>query len=133
MRFSTRTTYGLRAMIYLASRYNNKNISIAEIAREENISSGYLEKLFKELKKNDLVKSVKGVRGGYSLSKEADKLSLYDIVMILEGSLSLFECISEDGKLLCEGKNPCAVPRVLLRVQNAINKTLKSMTLKDLL
>ena len=133
MKFSTRTTYGLRAMIYLASRENKENISIAEIAREENISGGYLEKLFKELKKNNLVKSVKGAQGGYSLFGEAKDISLYDVVKVLEGNLSLFECVSEEGKLLCDGKEPCNVPRVLIKVQHAINKTLKSMTLSDLL
>jgi Rrf2 family protein len=133
MKFSTRTTYGLRAMIYLARNYGKKNISIAEISREESISSGYLEKLFSILKKSKLIKSAKGTKGGYVLAENPDKISIYDAVKVLEGSLTPFHCISEDGKLLCDGKSPCEVTKVLFKVQTAINKTLKSMTLNDLL
>lgn len=133
MKFSTRTTYGLRAIIYLAHNYDKSNISIAEISKQESMSAGYLEKLFSALKKNKLIKSLKGAKGGYSLSKKPENISIYDIVKVLEGQLAPFHCISEDGKLLCGEKTPCGATKVLFKVQDAINKSLKSMTLKDLL
>lgn len=133
MKFSTRTTYGLRAMIYLAKNYDHDSISVAEISKNESISQGYLEKLFSSLKKGELIKSSKGVKGGYSLSDRPANISVYDIVKTLEGQLAPFHCISEDGKILCGEKSPCGATKVLFKVQDAINKSLKSMSLKDLL
>jgi len=131
MKFSTRTTYGLRAMIFLASEKNN--VSIAKIAEEENISLKYLEKIFVILKKNNLVTAQKGANGGYILSRLSENINILEIVEALEGKISPFHCLDKNGKIHCSAKCTCGATRILIKVQNAINTTLKSMNLKDLL
>ena len=133
MKFSTRTTYGLRAMINLADEYGKGSLALSKIAKNEKISLGYLERLFSNLKKAELVKSEMGAAGGYKLTRSPSKIKVFDIVKSLEGKMSPFHCLDETGKIYCADKCNCGVTSVLTRVQTAVNKTLQSMTLKDLI
>ena len=133
MKFSTRTTYGLRAMIKLAESYGQGSVSLAKIAKQESISSKYLERLFAKLKQFKLVVSEKGATGGYILSAAPDKINIFNIVKSLEGDMSPFHCLSENGKIVCSAKCKCGATNVLLKVQEAVNKTLRGMKLSDLI
>jgi Rrf2 family protein len=132
MKFSTRTTYGLRAMIRLAQHRGGEPLSLAAISRKEKISLGYLERLFARLRKAGLVKAEKGAGGGYRLARSAGKIIVYDIVKALEGKMSPFYCLDEHGKIYCDGHCRCGATAVLVKVQEAVNKTLKGITLDDL-
>ncbi|MDD5031455.1 MAG: Rrf2 family transcriptional regulator [Patescibacteria group bacterium] len=132
MNFSTRTTYGLRAMIRLAGRKGPESLSLPNIAKAENISLGYLERLFSDLKKGGLVQSGKGVKGGYKLAKPAERIEVYEIVKSLEGKMSPFHCLDEGGKIYCKVSCRCGATKVLIKVQEAVKKTLKGIKLSDL-
>ena len=134
MIFSTRTTYGLRAMINLAKQEKLGSVSLSAIAKEEKISLKYLERLFANLKKAGLVRSVKGASGGYSLTKSAKQINIYDIINALEGKLSPFHCSSgKNEKIFCSSTCNCEVTQVLVKVERAINSTLKDIKLSQLL
>ena len=133
MKFSTRTTYGLRALISLADNYKNKAISLSFISKKENISLGYLEQIFAKLKKANIVKSEKGINGGYLLSKKPNKITVFDIISSLEGGLSFFNCVNESGKIVCDKKNNCKAVNILQKIQRTVNLSLKNIKLSDLL
>ena len=133
MIFSTRSTYGLRAMINLAKRGKLGSVSLAVIAKEEKISLKYLERLFAGLKKAGLVKAEMGAGGGYKLAKSAKKINIYDIIKALEGKLSSFHCSSKNEKIFCSSLCRCEVTQVLVKVEQAINSTLKDIKLNQLL
>jgi Rrf2 family protein len=133
MKFSTRTTYGLRAIICLAKNSRKSSLSLVSIAEQEKISLKYLEKIFSILKKNNIIKSEKGMAGGYYLAKKPEKLSVYDIVLALEGQIIPFHCINEGGKVICRSQIQCGASKVLVKVQSAIIQTLKNIKLCDLL
>ena len=133
MNFSTRTTYGLRAMINLAKNSRNNSISLTSIAQDEHISKKYLERLFAKLKKAGLVKAVKGAKGGYKLAKNPKQICTLDIIKALEGKMSPFHCIDEHGKIYCDVKCRCGATKVLLEVQKAVNTVLNKLKLSDLL
>ncbi len=133
MKFSTKTTYGLRAMINLAKEDSLKSVSLSKIAKEEGISLKYLEKLFSHLKKAKLVQSEVGAGGGYYLNRSPSKITVFDIVKALEGEIAPFHCLSVNGEIKCSVKCRCGATIVLVKVQQAINKTLKDIKLKDLI
>lgn len=133
MKYSTRTTYGLRAMINLAVNYKKDSLPLSTIAKIEGISPKYLEKLFAILKEAKLIKSEKGSQGGYKLAKDPYEIKIYDIVTVLEGDPSLFHCIGKQGEINCGHACKCGATSVLLKVQEAIDKSLKSMKLSDLI
>ncbi len=133
MKFSTRSTYGLRAVIKLGQNWGKGPISLAQISEEENISLSYLERIFAKLKKDKIVKAIKGSRGGYVLSRSPAKISLWEILNSLEGRITPFYCISEQGKIYCQAKHNCQVASVLLKLQNIIRENLQKMNLEQVI
>ncbi len=133
MKFSTKTTYGLRSIVFLASAEEGKNISLSSISNQEGISLKYLERIFSCLKKAGLVNSEKGVSGGYVLAKSSSDITVFDVIESLEGDMGLFHCIGANGKVTCSSKCNCAANGVLKKVEFSVNKALINMTIKDLL
>lgn len=84
MRFSTRTLYGLKAILVLAGRYGEGLLSVSAIAKKEHISVHYLEQILNALKKKGLVKSVRGPQGGYALAHKPSEISLQKLFYALE-------------------------------------------------
>lgn len=133
MIFSTRSTYGLRAMINLARRQKQGSVSLSVIAEEEKISMKYLERLFAGLKKAGLVKAELGAGGGYKLARSAKQINVYNIIKALEGKLSPFHCTGAKEKIYCGSLCDCGVTQVLARVEQAIAKSMKNIKLSQLL
>ncbi len=128
MKFSSKTEYGLQAMVNLAK--SKKTAKPAKtIAKEEKISSKYLERLLNILRKNDLVQSTKGPSGGYTLSRSAQKISLRQIIVALDGPISPMKCIGS----VCHKEENCPLKKVWTVVGKNIEETLEKIKLKDLI
>ncbi len=133
MKFSTRATYGLRAIINLAKNQNKESLSLAVIAKKENISLGYLEKIFATLKKAKIIKAERGVAGGYKLIKKPEEIDILEIINALEGKEPPFYCVENKGKVYCGSGCGCNVKMVFNKVEEAVKKTLKNIKLSDLI
>ena len=83
VKFSTRTLYGLKAVLVLASRFGEGSVSVSQIAKKENISTSYLEQILNSLKRKGLVNSVRGPQGGYVLAQKPQDISLDKLLEIL--------------------------------------------------
>src|SRR3989338_8708871 len=83
MKFSTRTLYGLKAILVLANRFGEGSLSVSQIAKKEGISVAYLEQILNALKKKGFVKSVRGPQGGYVLAKKPSEISLDSLLYVL--------------------------------------------------
>jgi Rrf2 family cysteine metabolism transcriptional repressor len=130
MKISTKVRYGARAMLELALRYGEGPIELKEVANKENISLKYLEQVIIPLRTAGLVKSVRGSKGGYALAKPPSEICLNEMVEILEGPLSLIECL-HDPKT-CQKVRTCVTREVWQKVSDAINGIFRSVTLEDL-
>jgi len=133
MLFTTKTEYGMRAMVSLAKNKTKKPLSIAEISKSEHISQSYLERLFAKLKADDLVKSEKGVAGGYQLSRKPKDINIFEIVEALEGVLAVFDCVAKDHSKITCSPNKCLTKKVWQKLQANIIHTLREFTLADLI
>jgi Rrf2 family protein len=91
MKLSTKGRYGLRALADLAMHDGGSPVTLADIARRQRISEGYLESIFSILRKAGLVRSVKGAGGGYLLARPAAEISAGEVLTALEGDLSIVE------------------------------------------
>lgn len=133
LKISKKSQYGLRAMVQLAKNYKAKRILSAKtISEKEGIPFEFLEKIILQLEKAGLVKSKKGVQGGYVLSHPPKKISANDVVSILENpptgeKKSMVNCT------LCGRKSKCATKDVWVKLDIALNKTLEKITLKNLI
>jgi Rrf2 family transcriptional regulator, cysteine metabolism repressor len=139
MMFSTKAEYGVRVMAHLARSGGDRPISLGTIADAEGLPLAYLEHLVQRLRKARLVESRRGAHGGYTLAREAEDISMAEVVRALEGEIAPIECITADadGVLVCtrehrENHEPCPTKFLWTRVQGSIVRTLNEMTLDDL-
>lgn len=86
MKLSTRSTYGMRALVELALTSGHGPVSAAVIAKRQELSVAYLEQLLHRLKRQGIVTSIRGPRGGYTLAKEPHLITMAAIVRILDGA-----------------------------------------------
>ena len=133
MKFSTRGHYGLRAMVKLAQAYGEGPLALNDIAQAENLSEGYLEQLVAALRRAGLVKSKRGIRGGYQLTAQPSSITVGEVLRALEGPLAPVECASEVmAPGCCERETVCASRLVWQRMRDSIAQVLDSTTLADL-
>ena len=134
MKLSTKSEYGLRAMLNIAMNESGAATSITDIAKEESISVAYLEQLLNKLRRQGLLESVRGPKGGYVLSKDRDAITVGDIVKTLEGSLYSVHCVAtQDGlQSACKKSKGCVPKLVWLKLAKAVGECLDSITLGEL-
>ncbi|TGJ76265.1 HTH-type transcriptional regulator CymR [Caproiciproducens galactitolivorans] len=99
MKISTKGRYGLRAMIDLAVNSNGGCASLAGISERQDLSLNYLESIFSYLKRAGLVIGIAGAQGGYMLAKPADEITLYEIMTVLEGDMSVYDKFGPTTKI----------------------------------
>jgi Rrf2 family transcriptional regulator, cysteine metabolism repressor len=133
VKVSTRAHYGLRAMTELARAHGQGLLSLAEIARAESLPLAYLEQLVGELRRAGLVEGVRGLHGGYRLTRAPREMTVGEIYRVLEGDIAPVECTAEDYlPRSCAREDQCLSKSVWARVQASIAAVLDSTTLEDL-
>jgi Rrf2 family protein len=130
VRISSRCEYGVRAMVYLATRDDEQPVPLSAIAASEGIPTAFLERILAGLRNGGLVLTARGVTGGYRLARPAFEISVADVVEALEGPLSLVGCLPDDQG--CERAGGCASRQVWRRLDDAISGALSAITLEDL-
>lgn len=131
IKLSTRVRYGTRAMLDLACHYGNGPILLKDVAKRQNISLKYLDRILLSLKSVGLVKALRGAKGGYSLSLSPGQITLKQVIEAFDGPVQLVECIND--KNYCQRVNTCATHDIWSELGKAIEATLKSTTLEDLI
>lgn len=130
MRISTKGRYGARLMLELALHYEKGTVLLKDIAKNQEISEGYLEHLLPALRIAGLVNSTRGAHGGYTLAKSPSEITLKEVIQALEGSLSPVECI--DTPAVCQRVQFCITRDIWKELGEKMSQTLESVTLKDM-
>ena len=130
MKLSTRSRYGIRAILELALHAGQGPLRIKSISKSQDISVKYLEQILALLKSGGFVRSIRGAKGGYLLAGSADKITLSDVFNCLEGPFISPECL-EDNKY-CNRAVDCATREVWASVRQSVKNVLDSITLQDL-
>lgn len=130
MRLSTRARYGVRLMLQLAESSGKKPVYLKDIANSEEISEKYLSQLMIPLKARGLVTTFRGVHGGYLLGKPASDISMRDIIELLEGVLTLVECVGDPDS--CYKTDVCASRVLWSELSSVIFDFLGKYTLEEL-
>lgn len=126
MKLSTKTYYGLRAIIRLAGE--KKPCSVKEISVKENIPGKYLEKIFQELRADGFLLSRKGSGGGYALARSPAKIKAGDIIMALEKEAFLTKCQAS-----CPMAGQCSAKTFWREMQTSFESSFGSTTLANLI
>lgn len=131
MKLSTKGRYGVRLMMDLADHYNQGTIALKDIAFRQDISEKYLWQLINPLKNAGLISSTRGAQGGYCLTEPPERITLKDILIVVEGPLSLVDCTRKPA--VCDRSYRCAARDVWAEVSEKMAEMLDSFTLKHLI
>ncbi len=132
MKLTTKGRYAVMAMADLASYSKNKPVSLSEISARQNISLAYLEQLFICLKDKDLVKSVRGVKGGYALNIPASEIKISNIFFAVNEEIKTLNC-KKDSKKGCNNKSvKCITHNLWDKLDNHINGFFENIKLEEL-
>ena len=131
MRLSTKSRYGIKALIDLANLPENDPVSIKDIAGRQNISRRYLENIFNTLKKHGILNSTRGKGGGFHFAKPLEEIFLIEIIDILEEKTTLAECINETDT--CNNTAFCNTRKIWIKLDNLVRDSLSGIKLSDLM
>ena len=133
MRLSSKGRYAVMALADLAQAVDSKPTSLKEISLRQGISLSFLEQLFLRLKKNDLVQSTRGPRGGYTLSRAPEEIQLSSIIQAVDEKIKTVKC-KKNSKKGCNGKSiKCITHNLWDDLETHINKFFEDNTLNDIL
>ena len=130
MLFSTRTGYSIRALYELARNYGSGPISISYMSEKQKIPETYLEQLLYILKGSDIVEGVRGVNGGYILTKAPKDVNLADILKLTEGKNNIMKCMQGEDKCLI--RDVCPAHDILNDIQVSVYNVLAAISLQDI-
>ena len=133
MKLNTKGRYAVMALADMASFNTQNPVSLRDISLRQNISLVYLEQIFSKLKKNNIVKSIRGTNGGYILTKDPEKIKLSNIFLAVDEKVKTVQC-KKESKKGCNGKlTKCITHNLWDDLEMHINDFFDKKNLGDLL
>ena len=133
MKLNTKGRYAVMALADMASFNSQNPVSLRDISLRQNISLVYLEQIFSKLKKNNIVKSIRGTNGGYILTKNPEKIKLSNIFLAVDEKVKTVQC-KKESKKGCNGKlTKCITHYLWDDLEMHINDFFDKKNLGDLL
>ncbi len=130
MKLTRGADYGTLGILYLARQPRDRVVLISEIASAQGVPESYLAKIFQDLAKAGLVRSHRGARGGFTLARLPQDITLRQVIEAIEGPLALNRCL--DPREGCENSPGCAVHSALSEAQRTLISALDGVTLYSL-
>jgi Rrf2 family protein len=130
MELTRKTEYAIRGMLYLARQQEGNISMLVDIAGTVEAPKTFLAKIFQELVKTGLIKSTRGVKGGFVLARPPERITLREIVEAIEGPIMPNQCLMGEG--VCSFQKTCPVHPVWRRLQAVTKGILDEVTLKTL-
>ena len=133
MKLNSRSRYAVMALADIASFNMQNPVSLRDISLRQNISLVYLEQIFSKLKKNNIVKSIRGTNGGYVLTKDPEQIKLSNIFSAVDEKIKTLQC-KRESKKGCNGKlTKCITHNLWDDLEMHINDFFDKKNLGDLL
>ena len=126
LKLTKKVEYALISLVHITDQKDSKLCSAKEIAETNSIPAEILAKTLQQLASLDMVKSVKGARGGYMLASDIDKVNIIDFIEMLEGPVGLTDCSTA---VQCDQECCCTIKDPMTQINNKIISTLKNITL----
>jgi Rrf2 family transcriptional regulator, iron-sulfur cluster assembly transcription factor len=130
MQLTREGDYGIRSVLYLARQPYKKISFVTEISEEYKIPRSFLAKILQKLVKAKIVRSYRGVKGGFSLARQAKDISVLDVLEAIEGKLAMNICLADKKK--CDFSRNCPIHSVWANAQSKVVEVLKKSNFEDL-
>ena len=132
MQVSQKTRYALRAMFELAKHYDEGPVRISEIAKKQAIPPRFLEGILNQLRQAGLLRSVRGARGGYEIADDPARVSVGDMIRVIEGPITPAACINDDNPESCPLFGDCVFLPLWRRAAEALTGVYDGTSFQDL-
>ncbi len=132
MRITARGSYAVRALVDLASQPGTRPVSLREIAARGHISVSYLEQLFLKLRRRQLVRSVRGPGGGYLLARNANSISVAEVIEAVEEKIEPIYCVRPSSERVCSLESCCPAHLVWKGLAERMREYLTSINLEEM-
>lgn len=137
---SSGVEYALHCLLYLSQPINAKGVSVRDLASLQNIPTDYLAKIFTKLHKAGIVTATEGIKGGFSLAKPAEQITVHDVVIAIDNHKPLFKCKEIRSNCAVFDKQPpawaitgtCAIHAIMLNAEQQMRTALAQQTLANL-
>lgn len=129
MQITRETDYAIRCVYYLSGKKSGVTM-VDEISKEMNIPKSFLAKILQRLGKVSLVKSYRGVRGGFMLARAPKEISLLEVIEAVQGPVAMNICAIDEA--LCERSSSCAIHPVWVEIRKQVEQILKKKNFEDL-
>ncbi len=126
MFISTKCQYALRAVYEIALSNHEGVMTIGDIAKAQRVPQRYLEGILNQLRKGGLLEAQRGRSGGYRLAKGADKITVGEVVRLIDGPIRAVVCVEEARTTDCPMRDACVFLPTWQKVQQAIDQALDS-------
>ena len=129
---SQRSRYAMKALIHLAQGYGREPRQVSQISEAENIPRKFLEAIFSDLRRANLVTSARGKHGGYELARTPDKITFGEVLRVTDGPLALVPCASKQFYRRCDDcvdEASCAIRHIFANVRDEVSAILDSTSL----
>lgn len=134
MQITRQADYAVRAILYLAqvgSSGNNGRVATSNVAREQNIPSSFLAKIISQLSIAGLLHTSRGARGGVSLARDPENITLLEVIEAIEGHIQLNVCVGREGA--CSFEDNCPIQPIWCDAQNELVTKLKNTNFAQLI
>ena len=133
MKLTSKGRYAVMALVDIAKFDNINPVSLRDISLRQGISVDFLEQIFSKLKKNEIVKSIRGTQGGYILSKKPSEIKLNNIFDAIDERVKTVQC-KKESKKSCNGKSSkCVTHDLWNELETHINSFFEQKSLEDLI
>jgi Rrf2 family protein len=134
VRITTWAEYGVICALHLAKRANQGPVAGRELAEREQLPPDYVEQILLRLRRAGIVTSTRGAKGGYTLAKASNEITLRDVIAAAELETFDLHCVSHPvDEHRCSDAQNCSIRPVWVMLQGKINDVLESVVLSDLL
>jgi len=132
MKITFKGDYALKILLELSLGEKSQLIQMKDIAKRQDIPRKFLEQIVLILKGANYIKTVRGPKGGIALARDPGKITLGEIIRLIEGTTSPIGCVSKTSRETCDFENRCAFRDVFLEVRNRINDVVDKTTFADM-
>ena len=129
LKLTKKVEYGLISLVHISEQDDGINSSAKQIANKYFIPGEILAKILQQLASLNIIKSIKGPKGGYQLSCDINNINILEFIQMVEGPIGLVDCTTSNG---CSQSECCTIKDPLKKINSKIIETLKNITLDQL-
>lgn len=132
MQFTKAEEYGIFGVLYLAEKDRTVVTPLSEISKAQNIPEKFLAKIFQSLSKSGIIRSHRGVRGGFTLAKDPSEISIKEVLETIQGPYHLMKCLTDIKACTMDKTDFCPLREILVIAEKKLVSVFEQYTLADL-